>query len=200
MEILEILDPEYMAMRRIPQYYDYVAFKDEKVRRIIVNDIIQDSTVDELIMPIIRWNEEDEAAGLAVEDRTPIRVFVNTDGGDLLVGFLVMNVFKSSKTPIHTYALAKAASCGSIILMAGHKRFAYPFSTILIHDGSIGVSGSSNKAKDTMKFFEEREVDVKAFYLGNSKITDELFESKKDREWYLTGKEALELGIVDELL
>lgn len=194
------IDAGFKAMKKSPQFYEYETWKQLQDRIVVINDDIMDDTVDDLIMPIIQWNMEDEAAGLAVEDRKPIKVFVNTHGGDLDIGFLIISVFKQSKTPIHTIALAKAYSCGSILLMAGHKRFAYEYSTVLIHDGSMMIAGSANKAKDYVQFSDRREPFLKEFYTGRSRISDGLYESKKDREWYMTGKEALELGVVDELL
>ena len=89
---------------------------------------------------------------------------------------------------------------GSILLMSGHVRRAYAFTNILIHDGSTMIAGSSNKVKDHMKFYEEKNEQVKKFILSNTRITAERYDEMSDREWWMTAEKALELGLVDEII
>ncbi|MNS65643.1 ATP-dependent Clp protease proteolytic subunit 1 [compost metagenome] len=93
-----------------------------------------------------------------------------------------------------------AASMGSVILVSGHVRYAYKYTNVLIHDGDVGLKGSRNKVKDNMKFFEEKDAQVKDFILSNTKITEEKFEEMTDREWWMTAETALEFGIIDVIL
>ena len=116
------------------------------------------------------------------------------------IGSVLTNVIEQSKTPIHIIALGNAASMSAIILMAGHKRMAYPFSNILLHDGSMFVGGSTSKVKDTMKYQDEKEDQIKDFILSHTKITEEKYKEKYQSEWWLTASQALEYGIIDEII
>jgi ATP-dependent Clp protease protease subunit len=188
------------------EYEDWLRFQD---REIVINDTIEDYCVEEVIMPIIKWNKEDDERE-AVWDfpigsntayvRKPITIYLNTNGGDVFLGLVIAETIKKSKTPVHIRVLSLACSMGSIILMSGHKRMAYAFSNVLIHDGSTMVAGSTNKVKDHMKFYEEKNDQVKNFVLEHTTITGEKYDEMSDREWWLTSRMALEYGIIDEII
>jgi len=192
-DIMEILGLEPLA----PEYVYWEALKH---RKIIINDEINELTVEKVIMQIDRFNTMD--IGLPAEAREPIKLYINTLGGDITIGLVLCDVIETSITPIHGICLSYAYSMGTVIMLSCHKRFAYKNSSFLIHDGSLGVSGSSKKAKDTMKFYDTLEVRLKESILNNSSISEELFQSKFDNgsEWYLWADEALALGIIDEII
>jgi ATP-dependent protease ClpP protease subunit len=89
---------------------------------------------------------------------------------------------------------------GALILISGHRRTIYKNATALLHDGNLQLANSSKKAKQTMAFYDALELRLKNFIVENTKITPELYDSKNDEEWYIFGDEALELGIVDEVI
>lgn len=195
------LDDIMMSTAKMPPHIEYVKWKEMEKRKIVLNEQIDEFAVDTVIMPILRWNEEDdEAFGDDISKRKPITIYLNSPGGDVFVGLIIAEVIKKSKTPVHIIALSLAASMGSIFLISGHKRFAYEYSNILLHDGEVGLKGSRNKVKDNIKFFDEKDEQVKQFILSNTKITPEKFEEMSDREWWLTAKKALEFGIIDEII
>lgn len=195
------LDDIMMSTAKMPPHIEYVKWKEMEKRKIVLNEQIDEFAIDTVIMPILRWNEEDdEAFGDDISKRKPITIYLNSPGGDVFVGLIIAEVIKKSKTPVHIIALSLAASMGSIFLISGHKRFAYEYSNILLHDGEVGLKGSRNKVKDNIKFFDEKDEQVKQFILSNTKITPEKFEEMSDREWWLTAKKALEFGIIDEII
>jgi ATP-dependent Clp protease protease subunit len=189
---------DFVAMKKTPAFAEYIHWQELKDRILVINDGIDEYVIEEYIMPIIKWNKEDE--GKPVEERKPITIYLNSPGGDIFVGLTLAEVIKKSVTPVHIVVLTFAASMGSVILVAGHKRSAYSYANILIHDGQTGVSGSSNKVKDHMKYIEKKNGQIKDFICSNSKISEEKYESMSDREWWLSADEALELGLIDEIL
>lgn len=192
------MDEAFTGMKKSPTFSEYIHWQELKDRILVINDGIDDLVVEEFIMPIIKWNKEDE--GKNSEDRKPITIYLNTPGGDIFSGLILAEVIKKSVTPVHIVVFAYAASMGSVLLVSGHKRQAYEFSNVLIHDGNTGISGSSNKVKDHMKYIEKKNEQIKKFIIGNSKITEERYDSMADREWWITAEEALELGIIDEII
>lgn len=195
-------DKEYMEIiqelpNSIEEYQYWLGLKD---RKIYFNSEIDLSIVNKAVYWILRWNEEDDKAGISVEQRKPIEIYITSNGGCLFSCLSLIDVIKTSKTPVHTIGIAICASAGSLLLMSGHYRKCYKNTTILIHDGAISVQSTSKKAKQTVRFFDELDERVKEFVLNNTKITKELYEEKEDEEWYMFGDQALKLGIIDELI
>jgi ATP-dependent protease ClpP protease subunit len=89
---------------------------------------------------------------------------------------------------------------GCSIFLACHKRYCYPRSMFLIHDGFVGNEASTSKFKDFLKFLTMQEKQLKNLILSTTKITKAQLDKKFATEWYIDAEEALKLGIVDEIL
>jgi ATP-dependent Clp protease protease subunit len=192
------IDPDFLEMKKTPAYEEYTYWKQMKDRVLVFNDGVDEFAIENYILPILNWNREDE--GKTTEERKPITLYLNSPGGDIFVGLTLAETIKKSKTPVHIEVLTFACSMGSVILVSGHKRRAHSYANVLIHDGQTGVSGSSNKVKDHMKYIEKKNEQIKKFILDNSKVTAEKYEAMSDREWWLDAQEALELGLIDEII
>ncbi len=149
-------------------------------------------------MQILKFNEEDN--GKEISARKPIKLYINSDGGVVTTGMVLCDIIANSKTPVYGIVLSRAYSMAGLILLPCHKRFAYQFSTILLHDGSLGLVSSSKKAKETMKFYDDLEERTKNFILKHTRITEEKYKEKYGEEWFVFADEAKELGIIDEII
>jgi ATP-dependent Clp protease protease subunit len=139
---------------------------------------------------------------LEIENRNPIKIQIETNGGCATTCLNLIEVIKNSKTPIHTIVMGKAYSAGAFLLSCGHKRFAFKNSAILIHQVSFYGYQSVN-ATNAAKHAEFQNGLCDRLFdslLGNTKITEEEFSNNRDKEWYLFGDEAKELGIVDYII
>lgn len=179
-------------------FEEYSFFENLKERIIIFNQQVDDSLVERVIMQILKWNRED--AGKPQEERKEIEILINTPGGVVDIGLVLCEVIKKSETNVNGTVLGMAASMGSLLTMACKKRRAYKFSNVLIHDGSTMLHGTSNKVKDHFKFQEKKDQQIKGFILDNTKITSDKYDEMIDREWWLTAEDALEYGIIDEII
>ena len=106
-----------------PTLLDY--YKDTEQRTFWLEGEVNDETL-ELVKTIMRINHEDEKYKMSIEERVPIKIFIDTHGGDAQVMWTLMNAIAISKTPVYTIVYCTAMSAGSYILSAGHKRFAFP--------------------------------------------------------------------------
>lgn len=167
-------------------------------RKIILNQEISDDLMEYVCLMILQWNREDKH--LPVENRKKIYIYINSDGGDCVMGTMILSVIKNSKTPIVTVGFAKCASMASYILAAGSERYCFPNTIVLYHDGETGYMSSGNKGKDIQRFYDELDDRMKNFMVENTLMTADFIEKIKDREYYMFPEECKQLGIVQKII
>lgn len=168
-----------------------------KKREIVWNDDIDDATID-IALYIKKWNEEDK--GVDVNDRKPIKIFINSDGGSVDSVLHVIDMIRLSKTPVYTIGMGRCYSAGGLLLMAGNKRYIFPHTSCLIHDGSSGAIGSIGKMLDNLEFTKQLEEKLKQYILASTHITEEVYNQNYRRDWFLFSDEMIDLGIADEIV
>lgn len=188
----------FLQIMETPILQEYIQWEFLQERAIILNDEITNDIVELVIMQIIKINNEDKH--LPVKERKPIVIYLNTPGGLLFVGMALCDVIRQSKTPVHIHALGYACSMGSLILACGHKRIAYENTIVMIHEGGISLDGTIGQVKDIMEFSKKTEERAKKIILDNTKITEEKYDSMTRKDWWMYADEALELGIIDEII
>ena len=167
-------------------------------RRIIINQEISDDLLETVVLMIMKWNAEDKH--MPIDLRKKIYIYLNSDGGDCVMGTQILSAVKHSKTPVITVGFAKCASMASYILASGHKRYCFPNTVVLYHDGQTGYVSSGNKGKDIQKFYDKLDERMTQFMIENTSMTMEFIESIKDREYYMFSEEAKERKIVDSII
>lgn len=172
--------------------------KDLQQRKLFLNAEIDQLSVADIVKHIMQYNKEDK--DLEVDKRTPIILYITSNGGEIDSGFELIDVIVSSKTPVYTVNLGYQYSMGFLIGLAGHKRFATPNAKFLMHDGSNFVYGSSTKVRDQMEFQKRVEKRMKDYIISRSKLTAEEYDSKLRVEWYLFADEAKEKGFTDYII
>lgn len=197
----KLYNEEYVSLiEQLPNYEEYQYWDFLQDRKIIFNQDIDLSIVNRAVLNIIKWNEEDEKNNIPINERKKITIYVSSNGGCVISGLSLINAIEKSKTPVETIGIAVCASMGALLLISGHTRKCYKDTTILLHDGSLTLQSTSKKAKQTMEYYDKLDERLGDFVVSKTKITKELYEEKEDEEWYLFGDEALELGIVDEII
>lgn len=137
---------------------------------------------------------------MAIEDRQPIKIFINSDGGYVATVLHVIDMIHLSKTPVYTIGMGRVYSAGGLLLMAGHKRYIFPHTSCLIHDGSSGAIGSIGKMIDNLEFTKELEKRIKQYILSSTRITEEIYDQNYRRDWFMFSEEIIKLGIADEIV
>lgn len=178
-----------------PSLLDY--YKDAEHRMFWLENEVDGETL-EIVKSIMRCNMEDVA--LPVEERLPIKIFIDTNGGDVQVMWTLINAIKISKTPVHTIVYCNALSAGAHILAAGHKRFAFPGSTILVHSGGVGYSGTVEQVESAKKYFDGISKKTNDMFLADTTVSPKDLKRKGAVDWYISAEEALSYGIVDRVI
>lgn len=166
-------------------------------RELFINHDIDESVISHSY-DIIRWNREDK--DIPVEQRKPIKIYINTDGGCLNSTLSVIDIIKLSKTPVYTIAMGKAFSAGFLLLIAGHKRYCFSNTEGLLHSGNFGIMNSTEKVFDYIEHTKKIENKVKRYITDNTNISIEEYDRNYRNEWYLTESELLDLGIVHSVI
>lgn len=138
-----------------------------------------------------------------VDSDADIKLFINTPGGSVIDGLAIYDIMNWVEPDVATYAMGMAASMGSILISSGAKgkRYALPNSKIMIHQVSSGI-GYINTA-DLKIEFDEMKKDQNILYnilAENTGKSLKQIEKDADRDHWFTSKEALEYGLIDEII
>ena len=133
-----------------------------------------------------------------------IHLYINSPGGSITDGMAIVDTMNYIKCPVSTICVGLAASMGSVLLTCGAKgrRFATPNSEILIHQPLIsgGLAGQTTEIKihaDHMVKTREKLNKLLSEKTGQSL---EQIEKDTERDHYMTAQEALEYGLIDEII
>ncbi len=165
-----------------------------KERIIFLGTPVNDEVANLIIAQILFLESEDP-------DKD-IHFYINTPGGLVTAGMAIYDTMQYVKPPISTLCIGQAASMGAVLLAAGTsgKRFALPHSRILIHQPMGGFQGAASDieihAREILRMREELN-EVLARHTGQpvGRIQDDT-----DRDFFMTGDQAKEYGIVDEVI
>lgn len=190
-----LVDPEnQIDAESVLQTYD---FMDRSV--FITNELTMDHANS--VFEILKfWNNIDEMDEVPAEERKPICIYINTPGGDLDAVFSIISSIKVSKTPVYTYTIGTAYSGGFFIGICGHKRFGFPYSSFMFHEGSAMDGGDAHKFIQRVEFYKAQLARLKKVVLENTKITPDEYSEKKNNDWFMDPEEAIRYGVIDEIV
>ena len=167
-------------------------------RTLVLDKDITPDVLKDIVIHILQWNKDDRY--IPSEKREKIKLIIDSDGGSAISAINLIDVIENSKTPVVGIAFSIAASAASSILIACQERYAFKHSIVLIHDGSVFVGNSGNKAKQTMAFLDRIDDINKKLIIARTNITEEEFEANKEKEQYMFADEAKEKGIIDGII
>ena len=169
---------------------------------------VDQASMNDLTKSIVSINDDDEhltslykVYGLDYK-RKPIKLYIDSYGGSVYQCFGLIGIMEQSKTPIHTFVTGAAMSCGFIILINGHKRFAYRHATPLYHQVSSGFFGKVKDLEEKLEETKRLQKKIEDMTLSLTKISKKKLSDilKNKVDWYMTADSALELGVIDEII
>lgn len=179
-----------------------------KERNLFFTKQVDQATIGDLTQKIIEINEDDVRIGklYSIYDieytPKPIKIYIDSYGGNVYQCFGLLSVIENSKTPIHTIVTGCAMSCGFMMLISGHRRFAHRLSTPLYHQISKGGWGTIKELEESLEEGKRLQKILEKEVLNKTDITKarlkEVFEQKID--WFMDPEEAKKLGVIDEII
>lgn len=165
-----------------------------KDRIIFLGTAIDDEIANLLIAQLLFLESEDP-------DKD-INFYINSPGGIVTAGLAVYDTMQYIKPDIATVCIGQAASLGALLLIAGtkSKRYTLPNARILIHQPMGGFQGQASdieiQAKEILRM---KETLNRILVLHTGKDLAHI-QSDTDRDFFMTGEEAKEYGIVDHVI
>lgn len=163
-------------------------------RIIFLQGVITNETANELVMKLLYLQSENR--------RKDINFYINSPGGSVSATLAIYDTMNILNCPVATYCVGLAASGGAILLAGGAKgkRYALKHSKIMIHQpwGNVGGQVSDIEIQ-AQQILNDREVLNTILSSHTGKPIDQIARDT-NRDFYLTGEEAKEYGIVDDIL
>lgn len=161
-------------------------------------EIFIDKEIDEkLAISIIK-----QIKFLSLDSVDPITLIISSPGGDVDYGLAIIDEIKKSKLDINAIAVGRVASMAALIFAMCKNRKMYEHSRILIHNPYLlsGASGTLENVKQQANHLNDMQ-NLQAEMLAkacNQSVEKMLEVCNKDQ--FMTSKEALELGLCDEII
>jgi len=142
---------------------------------------------------------------LFLESENPdkdIHLYINSPGGSVTAGMAIYDTMQFIKADVSTMCIGQAASMGSLLLTAGakDKRFCLPHSRVMIHQPLGGFQGQASDidihAKEIL-LVREKLNNILSYHTGQDV---EKIQQDTDRDNFLSAEDAVEYGLVDQVL
>ena len=167
-------------------------------RTILFNDDVQEDIVEKVFLPLREFEKDSSTE--------PVTLILNSSGGSVSDGFFLAHYLKNYSKPLNIIITGYAASMAAVLLAGGGKneniiRSCFPCTYGLIHDGYVALAASETKtANDIMAFNDSMDKQVRQFFIDNTNITEEMYDSKSRHQWFLSAQEMLDLNLVDRII
>ena len=138
----------------------------------------------------------------AEEPEQDIFIYINSPGGIVTSGMAVYDTMQYIKPDIQTICIGQASSMGALLLASGSKgkRFALPNSRIMIHQPSGGFQGQSVDIEIHAKEILRMRDTLDHILAKHTGLSIEKIRADTDRDFFMSGEDAKEYGMVDEVI
>jgi ATP-dependent Clp protease, protease subunit len=163
-------------------------------RIIFLGTSIDDQVANVVVAQLLHLTHEDS--------EREIQMYINSPGGIIYAGLAIYDTMQMIPNPISTVAVGVTASFGTVLLAAGTKgrRYALPNATIHMHQPLGGAQGQATdieiQAKQILRL-KSLLLNIMSKHTGQP---PEVIERDSDRDYYLEAKQAVDYGLVDQVL
>lgn len=165
-----------------------------KERIVFLGSVVTDEVANVITAQLLFLESEDP--------ERDISFYINSPGGSVTAGLAIYDTMQYVRPQISTLCVGQAASMGAVLLAAGAKgkRFALPHSRIMIHQPLGGFQGQATdidiQAREILRMREE----LNNILMKHTGQSLKKVEKDTDRDMFLTGKQAQEYGLVDDVI
>src|SRR5437660_2855476 len=165
-----------------------------KDRIIFLQGVVDDSSANLIVAQMLFLQFDDPKAD--------IHLYINSPGGSVTAGLSIYDTMQYVTCDVATYCIGQCASMGAVLLTAGAKgkRNALPHARVMIHQPLAGTEGTTTEILLHLREFQRLKKALNEILLKHTGQTLERIEKDTDRDKFMSPTEAMEYGIVDNVL
>ena len=165
-----------------------------KERIIFLGDEVTDQTASLVVAQMLFLESEDP--------KKDIQFYINSPGGSVTAGMAIYDTMNYVKCDVSTICIGLAASMGAFLLSSGAKgkRFALPNAEVMIHQPSGGARGQATEIKIVAENILKTKDRLNRILAANTGQPVEKVAEDTERDNFMDAKEALEYGLIDEII
>src|SRR5574344_1677366 len=172
---------------------DPLAHKFLKTRQILLSGEINKPLAEKIIRQLLVLESDSD---------DPIKIFIDSPGGDADAGYAIFDMIRFIKAPVYTIGMGLVASAGSIILLAAPKerRYGLPNSHYLIHQPLSGIKGVATEIEIHALELEKMRVRINELISKETGLPVERVSKDTDRDFWMNAAEAREYKLVSAVI
>ncbi|HEY56294.1 MAG TPA: ATP-dependent Clp protease proteolytic subunit [Dehalococcoidia bacterium] len=165
-----------------------------KERIIMLGMPINDQVANVVIAQLLYLEREDPDKDISI--------YINCPGGIISAGLAIYDTMQLIRPDVSTICVGMAASMGTVLLCAGAKgkRYALPNATIHLHQAVGGAQGQAADIEIAAREIMRLQALLRNILIKHTGQTEEKVTHDTDRDFYLTPEQAVEYGLVDEVI
>lgn len=165
-----------------------------KDRIIMLSGEVNDAVASSIVAQMLFLEAEDP--------EKDIYFYINSPGGVVTAGMAIFDTMNYIRPHITTICIGQAASMGAFLLSSGEKgkRYALPHARIMIHQPLGGTQGQATDIAIQAEEILRMKVELNAILAKNTGQSVKRVEKDTDRDNFMSAKEAMEYGMIDEVL
>ena len=165
-----------------------------KDRIIFLGDEVNDVTASLIVAQMLFLESEDPSKD--------IFLYINSPGGSVSAGMAIYDTTNYVKCPVSTICMGMAASMGAFLLTAGEKgkRFALPNAEIMIHQPLGGAQGQATEIEIAAKHILRTKEKLNTILAKQTGQPYDKIVLDTERDNYMSAQEALEYGLIDQIV
>ncbi|MGB3547000.1 MAG: ATP-dependent Clp protease proteolytic subunit [Saprospiraceae bacterium] len=138
----------------------------------------------------------------STDPKRDVTMFINSPGGSVMAGLGIYDTMQYISPDVATICTGLSASMGSLLLAAGEKgkRSGLPHSRVMIHQPSGGMQGQVSDMEINYKLIKQLQEELYNIYVKHTGQPYERIEKDSDRDRWMVATEAMEYGLIDEVL
>jgi len=163
-------------------------------RIIFIGTPINDQVANLVVAQMLYLQSEDP--------ERPISLYINCPGGVIYHGLAIYDTMRHVEAPVHTYAVGVTASMGTVLLASGDAghRYALPHATVHMHPAGGSAQGYAPDVEIQYKELKRVEDLLHRLLSSHTGQSVEQISADFERDRFMTAEEAVEYGLVDQIL
>lgn len=186
-------DEETKNTEQKPQEQDAFAAKFLKTRQILLSGEVNKELAEKIVRQLLI---------LEAESDEPIRIFIDSPGGDADAGYAIFDMIRFINAPVYTIGMGLVASAAALILLAAPKerRIGLPNSRYLIHQPLSGMRGTATEIEIHAQEIEKLREKINRLIAEETGKPFEQVCKDTDRDYWLNASESIEYGLLSRVV